>query len=35
LEVRENEMGEAILDDVIRVANGEVPAKAEKRGVSL
>ena len=45
LEVRENEMGEAILDYVIRVANGEVRTKAElkgqedfipwKRGVSL
>jgi altronate hydrolase len=44
LEVRENEMGEAILDYVNRVANGEIRAKAElgqedfipwKRGVSL
>jgi altronate dehydratase len=45
LEVRENEMGEAILDCVIGVANGEVRTKAElkgredfipwKRGVSL
>jgi len=45
LELRENEMGESILDYVIRVANGEVQTKAElerqedfiswKRGVSL
>jgi altronate hydrolase len=45
LEVRENEVGEAILDYVIGVANGKVRTKAElkgredfipwKRGVSL
>jgi altronate hydrolase len=32
LEVRENEMGEAILDYVIRVANGEVRTKAGLKG---
>jgi altronate hydrolase len=32
LEVRENEMGEAILDYVIGVANGEVRTKAELKG---
>jgi hypothetical protein len=32
LKVRENEIGEAILHYVIRVANGEVRTKAELKG---
>src|SRR5882762_6815887 len=32
LEVRENEMGEAVLDYVIGVANGEVRTNAELKG---